>query len=135
MRLKRLVIGAALAASSWTPPVHAASGGQNNFGPFPDLGQIGNGRRYFLEYGCSQCHGNGATGGGRAPNISTGESLDGVYNAVTNGEPYGGMPSFVNYLTYAQIVDIAAYLNNFPAAGGTVPQPTFVAWWQPHPQW
>jgi mono/diheme cytochrome c family protein len=134
MRLKLLVVGAALAASSFTPPAGAA-GGRNNFGPFPDLGQIGNGRRYFQEYGCSQCHGNAALGGGRAPNISTGVSIDSIYNAVMRGEPFGGMPSFANYLTYTQIVDIAAYLNNFPAAGGTLPQPTFVAWWQPHPKW
>ncbi len=134
MRMKLLVIGAALAASSWTPPASAASGGQNNFGPFPDLGPIGNGRRIFLAYNCSQCHGNNATGSGRAPDISGGVSLDQVYNAVTRGEPYGGMPAFGNYLSLTDIQNIWAYINNFPAAGGTQPQPTWTAWWQPHPK-
>jgi mono/diheme cytochrome c family protein len=131
MRMKLLVAGVALAALVGTDAATAGTGGQNNFGPFPDLGPVGNGRRIFLEYNCSQCHGNDATGSGRAPDISQGESLDGIYNAVMDGEPYGGMPSFGNYLTYQDIQNIYAYLNNF----GNANQPTWTAWWQGHPQY
>jgi mono/diheme cytochrome c family protein len=135
MRMKMLVLGVALAASAWTPPGFAGTPGQNNFGPFPDLGPIGNGRRIFLEYNCSGCHGGNATGGDMGADISGGVSVDGVYNAVMRGEPYGGMPSFAQYLTYNDVLSIVAYLNNFPSAGGTQPQPTWSAWWQPHPKW
>jgi mono/diheme cytochrome c family protein len=130
MRMKLLVAGAALSALAWTDAGNAGTGGQNNFGPFPDLGPIGNGRRIFLAYNCSQCHGDAATGSGRAPDISQGENIDTIYNAVMDGEPYGGMPSFKNYLTYQDVQALYAYLNNF----GNSNQPTWIAWWQGHPK-
>jgi mono/diheme cytochrome c family protein len=130
MHMKLLVAGAAFAALVGADAANAGTAGRNNFGPFPDLGPVGNGRRIFLEYNCSQCHGNDAGGSGRAPNISQGESLDGVYNALMRGEPYGGMPSFANYLTYKDVKDIYAYLNNF----GNKDQPDWTAWWQPVPK-
>lgn len=134
MRMKQLAIGFLLVTSMSAPEAFAGPGGHNNFGPFPDLGAIGNGRRLFLELNCSGCHGNNAQGGGMGADISQGESIDGVYNAVMRGMPYGGMPPFANYVNMKDIRDIWAYLNNFPQAGGTQPQPTFVAWWQPIPK-
>jgi len=130
MRLTQVAIACVTAASLWAPRASAGTQGQNNFGPWPDLGPVGNGRRLFLAYNCSQCHGNGATGSGRAPDISGGESLDGVYNAVMRGEPYGGMPSFAAYFDMKDIRDLHAYLNNFNNPN----QPTWTAWWQPHPK-
>jgi mono/diheme cytochrome c family protein len=133
--MKMLFPAVALAASAWLPQSFAGTPGHNNFGPFPDLGPIGNGRRIFLEYNCSGCHGNNGTGGDMGADITGGISYDQVYNAVTRGEPYGGMPAFGQYLNETDIAAISAYLNNFPSAGGTQPQPTWSAWWQPHPKW
>jgi mono/diheme cytochrome c family protein len=130
MYMKQLAAGVALAASMWAPQGLAGTPGQNNFGPWPDLGTIGNGRRIFLAYNCSQCHGNDATGSGRAPDITGGVSLDQVYNAVTRGEPFGGMPAFGQYLDLKDIRELSAYINNF----GNKNQPTWTAWWQPHPK-
>jgi len=130
MFLKQLAILCVMTASMWTPQASAGTQGHNNFGPWPDLGTIGNGRRIFLAYNCSQCHGNDATGTGRAPDITDGVSLDQVYNAVMRGEPYGGMPGFAQYFDMKDIREIWAYINNFKNPN----QPTWTAWWQPHPK-
>jgi mono/diheme cytochrome c family protein len=130
MQMKQLVFGFAVAASAWAPQAFAGSPGHNNFGPFPSLGPLGDGRRVFLEYNCSGCHGNAAQGGGMGANISGGLTVDAIYNAVMRGEPYGGMPSFANYLDMNDVNNLYAYLNNF----GNANQPQWVAWWQDHPK-
>jgi mono/diheme cytochrome c family protein len=129
MRVKQLMTGCMIVVMCGSP-AFARPQGHNNFGPWPDLGKIGNGRRIFLAYNCSQCHGNDATGSGRAPDISGGVSFDQVYNAVMRGEPYGGMPAFGQYFDLKDIHEISAYINNFKSKN----QPNWTAWWQPHPK-
>jgi mono/diheme cytochrome c family protein len=139
MRLKNLTIGLALAASAWAPQASAGLGqgvppNPNNFGPFKSLGVLGDGRRAFLEYNCSQCHGNAGTGGGRGANITPaatgGLTYDQVYNVIMRGEPYGGMPSFAAYVQPADIWNLYTYINNFGNQG----QPTFLEWWVNKPK-
>jgi mono/diheme cytochrome c family protein len=135
MRMTKLATGLVLAAAAWAPQAIAQSLPPNNFGPWKNLGTLGNGRRAFLEFGCAQCHGNTGTGGGRAPDITPantgGITYDQVYNVVMRGEPYGGMPAFGKYATVNDINNLYAYINNF----GQPNQPSFIAWWQQQPQY
>ncbi len=139
MRVNKAILGFALVAVTWANMGIAAPRSRapnpNQFGPWKDLGTLGNGRRTFLELNCYQCHGNNGTGGGRAPDLTPastgGISYDQVYNVLMRGEPYGGMPSFAQYVTTDDIFNIYTYINNF----GQSNQPTFQEWWVNDPKY
>jgi mono/diheme cytochrome c family protein len=93
----------------------------------PNLGPAGNGRRLWVEYNCYLCH--GSNGGGQfGPNIQQAESGD-VSEAVTQGIPEAGMPSYGKYVTKTDITNLTAYLNSV----GTANEPKWWDWWIPHP--
>jgi mono/diheme cytochrome c family protein len=158
--MKHRVIAAVLVISAWAPSAICATGSgvppnPNKFGPFKpiplqsdntgvlgDGGVQADGRRAFLLYNCSQCHGNAGTGGGRGANITPyntgGLTYDQVYNVIMRGEPYGGMPSFANYVTPADIWNLYNYINGLSTNSTGVPpvgSPTFVNWWVQTPKY
>ena len=92
------------------------------------LGAIGEGRRVFLEFNCSGCHGNSA-GGGMGPKIKGAEQGD-IQEAVLQGDAKeGGMPSFRGCATSTDVKNLAAYLH----AIGTQNEPTWLDWWNLNP--
>ena len=92
------------------------------------LGAIGEGRRAYLEFNCSGCHGN-AAGGGMGPNIMGAEQGD-VQEAVLQGDAKeGGMPSFKGCATSTDVKNLAAYLRSI----GTQNEPTWLDWWNLNP--
>ncbi len=132
MRVRRIMLGFALAfAAAAVSPGRAAElrYGLNGVpAPLPDLGPVGNGRRIFMQYNCYGCHG-GTARGEFGVNL-VGEDIDDVTEAVTNGETYGGMPSFRKYLKQKDIENITAYLDSL----GTKNEPTWYDWWVPYPK-
>ncbi len=160
MHVKHCLIAAALAVSAAAPWAFATTGlgvppNPNKFGPFKPIplqsvntGVLGNGgtqadgRRAFMMYNCYQCHGNTGTGTGRGANITPfatgGLTYDQVYNVIMRGEPYGGMPSFANYVTQADIYNLYIYINSLDSTGSGVPPvgtATFVNWWVQTPKY
>lgn len=96
--------------------------------PLPNLGPAGNGRRKWVEFQCYMCH--GANGGGQfGPNIQQAEAGD-VSEAVRQGIPEWGMPSYGKYATAADVANLTAYLHSV----GTAKEPKWWDWWEPHPQ-
>jgi len=92
------------------------------------LDSIGEGRRAYLEFNCSGCHGNSA-GGGMGPNIVGAESGD-LQEAVLQGDAKeGGMPSFKGCVNSTDVKNIGAYLR----AIGTQQEPTWLDWWNSNP--
>ena len=88
------------------------------------LDAIGEGRRAFLEFNCSGCHGNSA-GGGMGPNIKGAEQGD-LQEAVLQGDAKeGGMPSFKGCATTTDVKNLGAYLRSI----GTKNEPTWLDWW------
>jgi hypothetical protein len=93
----------------------------------PDLGPAGNGRRKWVQLGCYLCH--GSNGGGQfGPNIQHAEAGD-LNEAVKQGIPEWGMPSYGSHATAADLTNLAAYLNSV----GTANEPKWWDWWVPHP--
>lgn len=92
------------------------------------LGAVDEGRRAYLEFNCSGCHGNSA-GGGMGPGIVGSEQGD-VQEAVLQGDAKeGGMPSFKGCATSTDVKNIAAYLRSI----GTQNEPTWLDWWNLNP--
>jgi mono/diheme cytochrome c family protein len=92
------------------------------------LDSAGEGRRAYLEFNCSGCHGNSA-GGGMGPNIAGAESGD-IQEAVLQGDAKeGGMPSFKGCVTSADVKNIGAYLRTI----GSGNEPTWLDWWNLNP--
>ena len=92
------------------------------------LDAIGEGRRAYLEFNCSGCHGN-AAGGGMGPSIKGAEQGD-VQEAVLQGDAkQGGMPSFKGCATTTDVKNMAAYLHSI----GTQNEPTWLDWWNLNP--
>lgn len=93
----------------------------------PDLGPAGNGRRKWVQFNCNLCH--GSNGGGQfGPNIQHAEAGD-ISEAVKQGIPEAGMPSYGSAATAVDITNLAAYLNSV----GTSNEPKWWDWWVPHP--
>ncbi len=90
------------------------------------LSPAGEGRRAYLKYNCSGCHGARAAGG-MGPNIQHAEAGD-LSEAVLEGED-GGMPSFRRIVSSTDITNLTAYLRSI----GTTSEPTFNDWWLPVP--
>ena len=129
MRHSALLAMSAILASLVMPAAQAADL-QYGLAPtaLPDLGPAGNGRRLFVELNCYLCHGAHA-GGEVAISIAGAEAGD-VQEAVTQGIPEAGMPSFGKYVSATDIKNIAAYL----ASVGTASEPKWFDWWVPHPK-
>jgi mono/diheme cytochrome c family protein len=82
------------------------------------------GRRVFLEFNCSGCHGDKAAGAW-GPNIQGGDQGD-LQQAVLHGDAKeGGMPSFAGCATITDVKNLAAYLRSI----GTKNEPTWLDWW------
>jgi mono/diheme cytochrome c family protein len=109
-----LLTGVAMAA----PPAPALG---------PKLNAAGEGRRLWLELNCYSCHGMNAAGG-MGPNIQHAEAGD-VREAVMQGVPEGGMPSFKKYVKSKDISNLGAYLRSI----GTKGEPVWVDWWNANP--
>ena len=134
--MRYLTMAAALVLAAQFPagtPLAAAADlqyGRAGIPPkLPDLGPAGNGRRKYLELNCYLCHGVRAAGQ-FGPNIQGAEQGD-VSEALKQGEPEAGMPSFNKYVTSADISNITAYL----ASIGTSKEPMWFDWWKPHPKY
>jgi mono/diheme cytochrome c family protein len=125
MRLKSLLL-AALASVIIVPlQAHAMSCPTAIRGK---IGAIGEGRRVFLEFNCSACHGNTA-GGAWGPNIQGAEQGD-IQEAVLQGDAReGGMPSFKGCAKKVDVKNLAAYLRSI----GTKNEPTWLDWWNLNP--
>jgi mono/diheme cytochrome c family protein len=92
-----------------------------------NLGAVGEGRRMFLQFNCSGCHGNAAAGG-MGPNIMGAEGGD--VSAAINGDALeGGMRSFKGWATAKDASNIAAYLQSI----GTSKEPKWLDWWKLKP--
>jgi mono/diheme cytochrome c family protein len=85
------------------------------------LDPAGEGRRAYLKYNCSGCHGNRA-GGGMGPSI-VGEAGE-VGEAVLDGED-GGMRSYRGIVTSTDLTNLKAYLQSI----GRSNEPKFNDWW------
>ena len=80
-----------------------------------DVDSLGEGRRFFVSYNCSGCHGDHG-GGGMGPSLRDptwihGSSHAHIANSIAQGRPFG-MPSWRKMLTDAQIWQITAYLKS-----------------------
>jgi mono/diheme cytochrome c family protein len=132
MRLLGVVAVCAVAAAILPAPgVKAAElqYGRASIPPkLPDLGPAGNGRRLFVELNCTLCHGDRAAGQ-FGPNIQHAEKGD-VTEAVKQGDPGAGMPSFGKYVTTTDLANITAYI----AGIGTANEPMWFDWWVPYPK-
>ena len=131
MRLFGIMAAAALAAATLAPNGRAADlqYGRAAIPPkLPDLGPAGDGRRVYLELNCYLCHGDSAAGQ-FGPNIQHAEQGD-INEAVKQGVPEAGMPTFGKYVTATDLTNIKAYL----ASIGTSKEPKWFDWWLPHPK-
>ncbi len=90
------------------------------------LSAAGEGRRVYLKLNCYSCHGMRAAGG-MGPNIVHAEIGD-VREKVLQGADEG-MPSYRNYVTDADLSNLAAYL----ASVNTAAEPRFMDWWVANP--
>lgn len=63
-----------------------------------------------------------------APNVQHAQAGDGN-DAVKQGVPEAGMPSYGKYATTSDVSGLKAYLKSV----GTASQPTWWNWWLPHP--
>ena len=83
----------------------------------PQSGNVANGQRLFMAYGCYACHGTTGAGGGIAgPRIAPAPlPLIGVKSKLRTAS--GRMPVFSEaVLKDSEILDIYAYLLSIPAA-------------------
>ena len=84
--------------------------------PFKEDGQaLADGRRFFVSYNCSGCHGDHG-GGGMGPSLRDETWIHGgsdahIANSIAQGRPFG-MPAWRKMLTDAQIWQIAAYVKS-----------------------
>lgn len=120
MRSLSILMAASLAVATLPAATHAAS--------------VTEGRRAWLQYNCSGCHGDSATGG-MGPNIRQTETQD-VKSAITGDAVEGGMRSFVgngNLIPSSQVTTVAANIAAYLAVAGTKAAPTWVDWWNAKP--
>lgn len=86
------------------------------------LSPAGEGRRAFLKYNCSVCHGDRAAGA-MGPNIQHAESGD--INEVVKGGGEGGMPAYGTQVSATELANLGIYLRSI----GTATEPKFYDWW------
>jgi cytochrome c oxidase cbb3-type subunit III len=80
-----------------------------------DLVALAEGRRFFLAYNCSGCHGDHG-GGGMGPSLRDaawiyGSSDARIADSIGKGRAFG-MPAWAKMLTPAQIWQLTAYLKS-----------------------
>ena len=85
----------------------------NPFGMNPDV--LAEGRRLFVWYNCSGCHG-GHAGGGMGPSLRDAEWMYGhkdqdIFNSIAEGRPHG-MPAWGTKLPTEQIWKLTAYIKS-----------------------
>jgi len=125
-----VVIGVGLTGCNAQP--HSAVEGERSVidqpvGPVPGVGDIPPmknplddpnaatvGRRLFVQYNCSGCHG-GRAGGGMGPSLRDtdwlyGSSPDRIFNSIAQGRGHG-MPSWGVRLPDKQIWELVAYIQ------------------------
>ncbi|ABQ67890.1 hypothetical protein Swit_1527 [Rhizorhabdus wittichii RW1] len=77
------------------------------------------GRKLYLGYGCSYCHGSIGQGGGRSGGAGPKLAPDALPYAAILGQlrqPYGIMPRFSERIVPdCDVADISAYLRSIPA--------------------
>ena len=118
MRFNSFLIAITAAAAIVLPGVsHAAN--------------ITEGRRAWLQYNCSGCHGNNA-GGGMGPAIRGAGSGD-VSQAMNGDATEGGMRSFKTVVPTGQLPTIASNIGAYLATIGTKKEPTWLDWWNANP--
>ena len=127
------ILEIAVLAAALVMPAIAAQAADRQFAhppvsrTLPDLGPVGDGRRLWVEFNCYLCH--GPNGGGQfGPNIQHAEAGD-LNEAVKQGIPEAGMPSYGKYVNATDLKDLVAYLNSV----GTKKEPTWWDWWEPNP--
>lgn len=104
----------ALPVGPWPGPMaDEIAGPPNPFEGDPDA--FAEGRRHFVSYNCSGCHGDHG-GGGMGPSLRDevwlyGASHGHIANSIAQGRAFG-MPAWRKMLTDAQIWQIAAYLKS-----------------------
>jgi cytochrome c oxidase cbb3-type subunit III len=133
----RAVLALLLAACA--KPPSAAPEGQRSVvrqpvGPVPGVGDLppaqnplGNdrdavvmGRRLFVQYNCSGCHG-GRAGGGMGPSLRDqiwlyGDSPGKIFNSIAEGRGHG-MPAWGTRLPDKQIWQLVAYIQSLRTPG------------------
>ncbi len=87
------------------------------------LDPAGEGRRAYLKYNCSGCHGNRG-GGGMGPAVAGEDDVD----DILSGED-GGMRPYRGIVTSADLTNLRAYLLSI----GKPNEPKFNHWWVPVP--
>jgi cytochrome c oxidase cbb3-type subunit 3 len=127
----RVAALACLVAAGCTRSPAAAEGGRavigQPVGPVPGVGDITpvanpldervarqEGRRLFVRYNCSGCHG-GRGGGGMGPSLRDpdwlyGATPDRIYNSIAQGRGQG-MPAWGVRIPDKQIWQLTAYIN------------------------
>jgi mono/diheme cytochrome c family protein len=92
--------------------------------PTPQRGDVEKGRTLYIKYGCYECHGTEAQGGGyTGPRLAPpAEPLDVLFSQVR--DPVNEMPPFTKkVLSDHELLDIYAFLQSIPnpAAVNTIP--------------
>jgi len=93
-------------------PPRATAGASNPFGA--DRAALAEGRKLFIRFNCSGCHG-GRAGGGMGPSLRDTDWIYGsedaqIFSSITEGRAHG-MPSWQQHLTSDQIWKLVAYLK------------------------
>jgi cytochrome c oxidase cbb3-type subunit III len=130
--MKRIAFIALVAACA-KPPDVAPQGGRSRarqaVGPLPGVGDLpaapnprGNdrqlaweGRRLFVRYNCSGCHG-GRAGGGMGPSLRDeiwlyGKTPDKIFNSIAEGRAHG-MPAWGVRIPDRQVWALVAYIQS-----------------------
>ena len=130
--------------SAWAPARgarlaenHVGSDDTTQFAPATtprvDIGRVYDGRaydlnegkRWFVAYNCSGCHGNG--GGGMGPALMDhvwkyGSEPRDVYESIVRGRP-AGMPSFSGRIPERQVWQLVAYVRSMSGQAHAVAAP------------
>ena len=106
------------------PRATAQAGPHPSTSAKPSRGDVEKGRALFVKYGCYQCHGTEAQGGGyTGPRLAPpADSLDMLLSQVR--DPINDMPPFTKkVLSDHEILDIYAFLQSIPnpPAVNTIP--------------
>jgi cytochrome c oxidase cbb3-type subunit 3 len=132
--MRNLTVVIVFAALACAKPPDAAPEGQRvvlrqPVGPIPGVGEmpaaenplghdrqaIVEGRRLFVQYNCSGCHG-GRAGGGMGPSLRDqywlyGKTPGKIFNSIAEGRAHG-MPAWGTRLPEKQIWQLVAYIQS-----------------------
>jgi cytochrome c oxidase cbb3-type subunit 3 len=142
MRRATILLALAPLLACAKPPSAAPEGERSvvrqPVGPVPGIGDLppqknplGNdrnvlqeGRRLFVQYNCSGCHG-GRAGGGMGPSLRDNDWIYGsadaqVFDSIAHGRGHG-MPTWGTKLNEDQIWKLVAYIKSFRTANEIAP--------------